>query len=138
MLTLVPIWLIKSFRACWATSGGPAASNLRRPLEAVVIETLARDLRLMSLIISGIGRLSWPRCRTYCGSTVMDSTLRPGIEKAGFEPWGGAGEAAAGVDDREAVAEEPFAPLGALAPQMGATLALLPLPAPSSGKDSCD
>lgn len=40
----------------------------------------------------------------------------------------------AGVDERETPLEPPLALL--LAPQMGATLGLLPLGAPSSGKSS--
>lgn len=98
---------------------------------------LARDLRLMSLRISGIGRRSSERGRRNWGARVIVSTLRPGMTMAGVGAWDtGVSAPDAGVDERETPLEPPLALL--LAPQMGATLGALPLGAPSSGNSSCD
>lgn len=146
--TLLPICWIRSLSACCARSCGPEAMNRSLPLGSVCMSILALDRLLMSLIISGSGRLSWPRGRMFCWSMVMDSgsAFRPGNVILGGPPRAfvvGVAAPEGGVEARE-FPLRPFVfplvtPAGFFALQMDDELAAaLALPAPSSGNTSCD
>lgn len=128
-------------------SCGPVASNLRWPLGAGTMEMTARDLRLMSFTISGMGRLSWVRGMMYCDSSVTVSTLRPGIDMDGGTPVGvetpEAGVEVRGVPlaDQDVPLAFPLVPAFAPPPQIGEILdleAAAGFGTPSSGKASWD
>src|SRR3569833_809890 len=106
------------------------------------MDTLARERRLISLMTSGMGRLSWWRGRTCWGSSRTLSTFRPGMDTAGA-PRAGVVAPEPGVVAREfplaALAADPFVlPLVSLAPQTGATTGAAFLAPPSWGNSSVD